>query len=214
MSRKIGNICIILGTALLLGALSLSLHNRSEDEAARQASNEHLAQLVQMLSEANPAVTDEGQPEPDWLAQQVLAPKDLLTEEDLKMTETVIDGYAYIGYLSMPTLGLELPVLSDWDYTKLNIAPCRYHGTLRGEDLVIMAHNYSCHFGPISRLQEGDEVLFVDMDGILTRYQVVGSDILNPFSSREITAGLYDLTLFTCTYGGKSRVTVYCNREK
>ena len=111
-------------------------------------------------------------------------------------------------------LGLELPVLSDWDYTKLNIAPCRYHGTLRGEDLVIMAHNYSCHFGPISRLQEGDEVLFVDMDGILTRYQVVGSDILNPFSSREITAGVYDLTLFTCTYGGKSRVTVYCNREK
>lgn len=214
MNRKIGNICIILGTALLLGALSLSLHNRAEAEAARQASNEHLAQLVEVLSEANPGVSDEGETEVDWLLQQVLPPRDLLTEEDLKMTETVIDGYAYIGYLSMPTLNLELPVLSDWDYTKLNIAPCRYHGTLRGEDLVIMAHNYIGHFGPISRLQEGDEVLFVDMDGILTRYRVVGSDILNPFSSREVTAGVYDLTLFTCTYGGQNRVTVYCNREK
>lgn len=213
MRRKAGNFCIILGTALLLGALSLFLYNRQEAESARKASGEHLAQLVRVLSEASSGMTGE-EAETDWLQQQVLRPEDLLTEEDLKMTETVIDGYAYIGYLSMPTVGLELPILSDWDYTKLNIAPCRYYGTLKGNDLVLMAHNYSFHFGSISRLQEGDEVVFVDMDGIVTRYTVAASDVLPPFSHSEITAGKYDLTLFTCTYGGQSRVTVYCNREK
>ena len=213
MRRKAGNFCIILGTALLLGALSLFLYNRQEAESARKASGEHLAQLVRVLSEASSGMTGE-EAETDWLQQQVLCPEDLLTEEDLKMTETVIDGYAYIGYLSMPTVGLELPILSDWDYTKLNIAPCRYYGTLKGNDLVLMAHNYSFHFGSISRLQEGDEVVFVDMDGIVTRYTVAASDVLPPFSHSEITAGKYDLTLFTCTYGGQSRVTVYCNREK
>ena len=27
-----------------------------------------------------------------------------------------------------------------------------------------------------------------------------------------MTSGTFDLTLFTCTYGGQNRVTVYCDR--
>lgn len=211
MRHKIGNLCIILGTALLLGALSLFLHNRQEAEAARQASGAHLEQLVQVLSESN-ANPDGENTNMDWLLQQALPPREFLTEEDLKMTETVIDGQAYIGYLSIPTLKLELPILSNWDYAKLNIAPCRYYGTVRGENLVLMAHNYASHFGTIAQLREGDMVAFVDMDGLVTHYQVVLQDVLPPEAVAEMTAGVYDLTLFTCTYGGKSRITVYCNR--
>ena len=212
MRSKIGNLFIILGTVLLLGALSLFLHNRQEAEEARQSSNAHLQQLVQVLNEEQQEMADEAGTARDWLLQQVLPPKEFLTEEDLKMTETVIDGHAYIGYLSIPSLKLELPILSDWSYAKLNIAPCRYDGTVRGEDLVLMAHNYASHFGTIAQLQEGDSVIFVDMDGLATHYQVVGQDVLDPYAVEEMTAGLYDLTLFTCTYGGKSRVTVYCDR--
>jgi sortase A len=78
--------------------------------------------------------------------------------------------------------------------------------------MVVMAHNYDCHFGPISGLQIGDSVLFVDMDGRTIPYQVVGKDVLPPTAVDEMTSGEFDLTLFTCTYGGASRVTVYCNR--
>lgn len=216
MRRKIGNTCIILGTALVLGALALFLYNRQEAEEARRASDAHLAQLVGMLKPVEEG-TAEGETVPagegilvDMLPQ---IPEELLTPEDLVMTETVIDGNAYIGYLSMPTVDLELPILSDWSYSLLRIAPCRYYGTLRGNDLVLMAHNYATHFGPISRLQEGDPVIFVDMDGGVTRYRVAAHDILDPTAVEEMTAGVFDLTLFTCTYGGKSRVTVYCNRE-
>ena len=211
MSKKLGNICIILGTALLLAALGLFLRNRQEAEAARKISGEHLAQLVQTLESPG----EDGEiSEEDWLSQQVLPmiPKECLTAEDLKMTETVIDGLAYIGYLSMPTLELELTVLADWDYPKLKVAPCRYYGTVRGEDLVLMAHNYRSHFGPIANLQEGDPIFFRDMDGLVTHYQVVGKDVLPPDAVEEMTAGEFALTLFTCTYGGENRVTVYCSR--
>lgn len=99
---------------------------------------------------------------------------------DVTMTEVEIDGHLYIGYLSVPVLELELPVMSGWDYPSLQIAPCRYSGTVRGEDLVLMAHNYVKHFGNIDQLEPGDAVLFTDMDGVTTGYEIVAVDILAP----------------------------------
>lgn len=128
------------------------------------------------------------------------------------MTEVVIEGYGYIGYLSIPSLDLDLPIMADWDYDRLQIAPCRYSGTLKGEDLVLMAHNYSHHFGRLSELTQEDTVIFTDMDGNMTEYEVIVLDILPPDAIEEMTAGDFDLTLFTCTYGGQSRITVYCNK--
>ena len=124
-----------------------------------------------------------------------------------------IDGYGYIGYLSIPKLELDLPIMSQWDNKRLRIAPCRYVGSVRGEDLVLMAHNYAKHFGRLSQLSQGDMVIFTDMDGVVTQYQVMAQDILAPDAVEEMTAGAFDLTLFTCTYGGRSRVTVYCDKR-
>ena len=126
--------------------------------------------------------------------------------------QTQIGGYGYIGYLSIPALKLDLPIMGEWDYHRLRIAPCRYVGSVQGNDLVIMAHNYNSHFGRLSKLSEGDRVTFTDMDGILTTYEVIALDILNPYAVEEVTSGDFDLTLFTCTYGGESRVTVYCDK--
>ena len=43
-------------------------------------------------------------------------------------------------------------------------------------------------------------------------YEVIELETLSPFAIEEMTGGNWDLTLFTCTYGGKSRVTVRCTR--
>ena len=55
-------------------------------------------------------------------------------------------------------------------------------------------------------------VAFTDMNGVVTRYQVVDMDELSPYAVAEMVSGEFDLTLFTCTYGGKKRVTVRCDR--
>lgn len=206
MRNKIGMLCMILGTALLVGALSLFLMNQEESIQAGSAAVAAMPQLVEEIQIAR----EQGETTPEMPN----VPVELLTEEEKKMTEKTIDGYAYIGYLSIPVLELELPIMADWDYTRLRIAPCRYYGTLKGEDLVLMAHNYASHFGRLSELAEGDSVIFTDMDGAVTSYEVVGRDILDPYAVEEMTAGDYDLTLFTCTYGGSTRVTVYCDRVK
>lgn len=204
MRKIIGNLCMVFGAALVFGALALFLYNQQEAQQAEQASAELMVQLVEELESI----------EQETLPLEVDIPRELLTEEDLKMTEVVINGHAYIGYLSIPELELELPIMSDWNGRKLQIAPCRYYGSLKGEDLVLMAHNYPKHFGLIKNLSEGDSVFFTDMDGNVTEYEVVGKDILDPYAVEEMTSGEFDLTLFTCTVGGASRVTVWCDFVK
>ena len=211
MKSKVGIFCIVLGALLLVGALVLALFNMRQDAFAGNAAAQILPQLVDQIREntAKEPTIPEGE---SFSELELQVPVDLLTEEDKKMTEVDIDGYAYIGYLTMPTIGMELPVMSTWSYPQLRIAPCRYTGSVRGEDLVLMAHNYSSHFGKLSQLNIGDALSFTDMDGETTTYKVVAKDILEPAELEGLGDGTYDLTLFTCTYGGANRVTVYCDK--
>ena len=50
------------------------------------------------------------------------------------------------------------------------------------------------------------------MDGNVFSYEVTLLEILQPNEADEMESGDWDLTLFTCTVGGKSRVTVRCKR--
>ena len=211
MKSKSGILCMILGVLLMLGSLILSYANRQEEAAAQTAVMEVIPQLVQQIQKdtSREATVPQEETIPELELQ---IPVELLTEEDKTMDEVEIEEHRYIGYLSIPKLGLELPVMSTWSYAKLNIAPCRYTGSIRGEDLVIMAHNYSSHFGKLSRTELGDQVQFTDVDGNVVVYEIVGKDVLMPTAVEEMIAGDFDLTLFTCTYGGKNRVTVYCDR--
>lgn len=208
---------MVLGAVLLLSALSLFLYNQYEAKAAEKSVEMILPQLIQKIEEQQDAILNPSSPTQapsDDPAPPVDIPEKLPEPTEpvsYEMTEVEIDGNWYIGCLQIPSRGLELPVMSDWDYPKLKIAPCRYTGTVKGENLVIMAHNFDRHFGPLHNITIGERVYFVDMDGITTAYEVVALDILSPTSVEEVTSGDSDLTLFTCTYGGQSRVTVYCD---
>lgn len=179
---------MVWGTALVLAALSLFLWNRQEDKQAGESAENILPQIIEEIQQPD------GRPD----------------TYDPAMTEVEIDGYAYIGYLSIPAIELELPVMSEWDYPRLKIAPCRYTGSTKTGDLVIAGHNYTRHFGPLSRLSEGDQVIFTDMDDEIWVYEVTAVEVLAPAAVEEMTASGFDLTLFTCTYGGANRVTVRC----
>lgn len=199
MRNKLGTLFMVIGAALILGALALLLYNRQEADSAEQAAVDLIPQLQEEIRQRQ-----------EELAETV--PPELLDPHYYEMTEVEIDGYAYIGYLSIPALGLELPVMSQWDYQRLKTAPCRYTGSTKSDDLVLLAHNFVRHFGTLKNLNPGDEVYFTDMDDQISCYEVVTVEILPPTAVEEMTAGEYDLTLFTCTYGGQNRVTVRCDR--
>lgn len=180
---------VAAGAILILAALALLGYNMVTDARAGRQAEALLADVQSALDEHTPVST--------------LGP-------ELPVVE--IDGYGYVGTLSVPTLGLELPVMSDWDYKRLKIAPCRQFGSSRTDDLVIAAHNYKTHFGLLGELSPGDPVAFTDMDGIVNHYSVAGTQVLQPTEVDAVQNSGYDLVLYTCTIGGRSRVVVFCNR--
>ena len=195
---------MILGILLVVGSLTLMAYNAQEDMEAAESVQVLMPQIVEAINTRQEELREEETTLPVTAAPIVTPPKE--------MTVLEIDGHGYIGFVGIPSLNLELPVMAQWSYPKLKIAPCRYTGNLHTDNLVIMAHNYARHFGGLSGLTPGDTITFTDMDAETTVYTVVALDVLAPVAVEEMSAGEYDLTLFTCTYGGKSRVTVRCDR--
>lgn len=205
MKSKIGISCMLIGFILISSAIFLFLSNQSEEKAAET----HAQKVIPILMEEAKQSQAFLETESELLDN---TPVELLTAEDLIMKETIIDGHAYIGYLNIPDLDLTLPVMSEWSYTKLNISPCRFSGSLRGENMVILAHNYTSHFGNLKNVTEGSHIIFTDMNGEIWEYEVVALDILPADAVEEMTSGEYALTLFTCATNRTHRVTIRCNK--
>ena len=193
-----GTLLMFLGTLLILAAAGLTAYNMMESDKAKKSS----AQIVQDLGEQltpPPAETAPGQIQPDYVRFP-----------DMEMPVTNVDGQNYVGTVQLPQLGLEVPVISDWSYEALKIAPCRYQGSAYTGGLILMAHNYPSRFGRIGELRFGDLVFFTDMAGNRFAYQVTDREELPGTAVEDMSAGNWDLTLFTCTYGGQNRITIRC----
>lgn len=193
MKAKRGAVWINAGLLLIAAALFLSAYNEWESHEARDSARQVIAQLCDALP------TEAGEPT-------------TLPDVRREMPVKTINGRDYIGVLSIPSLELELPVISQWDYPALKVAPCRYSGSLYQDNLIICAHNYASHFGKLKELQPGDIVLFTDMDEHVVTFQVVERETLNPMDAEGMEAGDWDLTLFTCTIDGQTRVTIRLER--
>ena len=188
----------VLGIALLLSAALLTACNLCQSAQGAAASSEAGAALREAISASLPPKTDE-----------LLLP-DYVLNPDMPMPTQEVNGLTCIGMLDLPALGLSLPVLSEWSYDALKLAPCRYSGSAYRDDMVIAAHNYRAHFGRLSRAAVGDKVRFSDADGNLFRYEIAGLETLSPTAVSEMTASGWELTLFTCTLGGQARLAVRC----
>ena len=186
MPKKSGVILISLGAVLILAALLLFLYNRSEDRRAGQ-------EAESLLEDARSAISANADPE---------EPQEEPVEEIT---------YDYAGVIAIPDLSLELPVIDQWNYARLKVAPCRQSGAAADGDLVIAAHNYKSHFGYLDRLEPGASVIFTDMEGTVYRYAVEEIRQLAPEDAEDVSSVFsseYPLVLYTCTPGGKARVAV------
>lgn len=191
MAKRIGVLCIALGFLCLFSAVGLIVYNHMEEKGAEAASAAMLRDVQQMTEAEEEPLAD--------------------AEYPAEMPTVDVDGNPCIGVLSIPVLELELPVLTDWSYAKLKVAPCHYYGTCYEPNFVIAAHNYQSHFGRLSELQPKDLIVFTDVAGNVFCYEVVLLETLMPEATKEMINGGFDLSLYTCTPGGGSRVTVRCN---
>ena len=200
MRNKKGLILITLGVLLLLGAAGLAGYNVWDENRAAESVENILRQMDTLIPKPEEVKLPEGMT-PDYL----LAPK-------MEMPTVEVEENKYIGYITIPAIGIDLPVMGEWNYPNLKISPCRYAGSAYLDDLVICAHNYAHHFGGLSQLSIGDRVEFTDVDGNLFEYSVAEKEQLNPDEAARMLSGGWDLSLFTCTLGGQYRVTIRCER--
>ena len=56
-------------------------------------------------------------------------------------------------------------------------------------------------------------MFFTDMNGVVTRYVVAQTEVLDGTDISGMLSGGWDLSLYTCTYGGSARFTVRCSQE-
>lgn len=204
--HRLGIVLIAVGLLLAAAGIALGGYNLWDNSRAG-AEAERVLEAITQHREALAATQEPGPNEtlpdyqPDWMPE-VSVPE---------MPVIEIDGYRYIGTLTIPVLDLELPVMEDWDYSQLRVAPCRYAGSVYEGNMILCAHNYAVHFGRLKNLLEGDEVIFTDVDGNAFTYAVAQVETLMPTAIDQMRSGDWDLTLFTCTLGGRTRVTVRCN---
>lgn len=200
-----GNFLIFLGILMILGAIGLTGYNLWDANRAREAAEQITDQLIEKIDES---VKDD----------ETAAP---YVDPNTPMPVEVIDGYEYIGVLEIPSKDLSLPVMNEWDYTRLKISPCRFTGSYYSDDLVICAHNYDKHLGRLLNIDLGVDVYFTNVEGLTIHYIVTNRETVEPTDVERMIENTgnsetslldWDMTLFTCNLGGQTRCAVRCSR--
>ena len=209
MKKSRGNILILLGILMLLGAVGLAAYNFWDANRAKEAAEQISEQLIEKIDE-------------NVKSEETAAPAPYL-DPNTPMPVEEIDGYEYIGILEIPSEELSLPVMAEWDYDRLKISPCRFVGSYYADDLVICAHNYDLHRGRLLSIDIGVDVYFTNVEGLTIHYIVTNRETVEPTAVEQMIENTgnsetslldWDLTLFTCNLGGQTRCAVRCSRVK
>lgn len=183
-------------------------------QTSNPTSTPEITETPMPTESTEPTETPEPTPSPEPTSTPTPAPTGKLYERvpGIEMPGEKVNGHEYIGTLSIPSLGLKVPVQRNWSYENLSVSPCRYSGSAYAGNLAIIAHTY--HFGKLSSLALDATVTFTDMENNVFRYVVREKNTISPNDANEIAHSGYDLTLVTCTLSGTKRVAVYCERVK
>ncbi len=186
-----GKIMIVLGFLLIFIATGIFIFNDYQDINAGKNSDLLLEKYRQEQSLYDTAVYDS-------------------TKGNMPIQNFM--GYNMVGVITVPSAKVELPVLDEWNYDMLKIAPCRYSGSVEDNNLILLGHNYKEHFYYLKNCVVGDAIMFEDVNGIKYNYKVQEIETLYKTELDKLTQTDYDLTIFTCTASGQSRLVVRCNR--
>lgn len=194
--RKKGTLPILLGVLMLAGALILSLYNYVQDYRMGKASEEVLEKLEEIIPEQPAENTAIGEIYPEY-----------------EMPAIEIDGYRYIGEIIFHDLDLRLPVMEELDLDRLEIAPCRYYGSVYTDNMIVGGHSSWEHFKKTKALNVDARITFIDVDGNTYEYVLDSKEILDASEvDALIEEGNWDLSIFTCTVYNTSRCVLRCSR--
>lgn len=184
-----GKVMMAIGLVCIIGAMAFVIRNYKENREAGQLADSYMSSILDQI--------------PDY-DEKISVP----TEGEMPAID--VDGQSFIGIVSIPSLDIELPIQRDWSSQNAKISPCRYKGSVYENNLIVAGHNYDRHFGRLKNLVSGDTIIITDVNGLSFYYTVTYTEIIDTYDVEAMDEGDWDLTVFTCTIGGASRVTVRC----
>lgn len=209
--KKRGTILMFTGLLLIAAALFLTLFNIYDSRRAGQEAEQVVVQISARIEQVQQEKKKEQDQQGGSAASAEVVP-DYKLYPEMEMPSAKVDGSYYIGLLEIPALGRKLPIMAECTHQGLRKTPCRYTGSAYEDNMVIAGHNYLSHFAGLRSLPLGTEVCFTDIDGNVFRYTIEWIEVLQPDQVEDMVSGNWDLTLFTCTYGGQTRHAIRCLR--
>lgn len=189
--KKLGSLFIALGVLLVMFSLTLTAYNIITDKKGSEAAQKTASQLDEII----PQQTKDGE-----------IP---LLFGSFDMPQVELDGEMYVGTISIPEINLNLPVASGVTDKTLRKGPCLYSGSVYKKDAIVCGHNYSGHFRRLSSLGIGSQFTFTDSAGRTYEYSVTEVILIDGYDVEQmVEEDNWDITLFTCNYSGRSRITL------
>ena len=156
-------------------------------------------QTEQLISEFEQTLEDDYDEETDVEEEQTS-----ISKED----EAILKEGGVIGIIEIPGLDIRYPVMEGTTSKVLNA------GIGESGNCVLCGHNgsrYGTFFTPLSQISIGDEVMITDKNGLKHIYEVIETEVVNPYDNSIKTQGTEkELTLFTCSQKGTMRFVVRC----
>lgn len=167
-TNKAYRLLLFLSLALLAAGITVCLRDRSiQNRAAQRAAS--VLERLEIPSAAN---------DPYPLC---------LENPNLAMPIKEVDGKDYIGRLTVPVLGLDLPLLAEAYGDVLKLSACRYTGSLYQDSLILCDTPYNCFFGRLKNLRPGDIITVSDLDGHVFTIKVSDIEIAAQDAAESIT---------------------------
>jgi sortase A len=188
---KMRTVCIAVGSGLIAAALILAIFWQwSIHQSARRSEG-----YVKTIRSSAPA------------------PQGALLQErsDAAMPVLSVAGTDFIGILEIPRFGSALPIGADWG--KVSKFPCRYEGSIYGENIKIGATSQKGQYDFYRELEVGDAVLFTDVAG--NQYTFTIQDIRYEKTADQAALERQDasLTLFIKNLYAFEYIVVSCQAQ-
>ena len=217
-ANKYGNMLTILLSILIIGivvGLGFLVYNYVIKEDIEEDKTMEAIAEFDKNSEDNSNQKEEIQ----GTLENTIAPPDesQISSSSTTKKKTYYEGFAMIGYITIPKTNVKLPILDSVTPQALEVAVAALYPSNpqlnQPGNVVIIGHNYrnGKFFSDNEKLSVGDKILIKDATGtelsytIYEKFETTEQD--TSFYTRDTNGGI-EVTLSTCTDDSKARIII------
>ena len=171
---------------------------------------EYVAQLENMIEKEKDEILKV------TIEREIPTPTPEQEEEPLIPLDTIYNGFAVAGKITIPKTGVDIPFLDSVSVPGMEQAPCLLYKT--GEinvsgNTFIVGHNYKngTLFSDNKNLEINDKIIITAMDGSSREYTIYDKFITTPEDTTYLKRKVEDLpeiTLQCCTDDDENRIII------